>query len=53
MTSCSVYKVIRDLELIYHLCINPILQDRINTQVIYRFAIDQVEFINCIFTKTL
>ena len=24
MTSCFVYKVIRDLESIYHLCINPI-----------------------------
>ena len=24
MTSCFVYKVIRDLELIDHLCINPI-----------------------------
>ena len=35
--SCSVYKVIRDLELIDH----P--QDRINTQVIYRFALAQAE----------
>ena len=26
MTSCFVYKVIRDLELIDHLCINPILR---------------------------
>ena len=35
MASCSVYKVIRDLESIDHLCINP------NTQVIYRFALAQ------------
>ena len=42
--SCFVYKVIRDLESIDHLCINPIhLQDRINTQVIYQFALAQVE----------
>ena len=43
MTSCSVYKVIRDLQSIDHLCTNPILQDRINTQVIYQFALAQVE----------
>ena len=38
VTSCFVYKVImRDLESIDHLCINPILL--INTQVIYQFAL--------------
>ena len=37
VTSCFVYKVIRDLESTDHLCINPILL--INTQVIYRFAL--------------
>ena len=26
VTSCFVYKVIRDLESIYHLCVNPILR---------------------------
>ena len=36
MTSCFVYKVISDLESIDHL-------ERINTQVIYRFALAQVE----------
>ena len=41
VTSCFVYKVIRDLESIYHLCIYPI-RDRINTQVIYRFALAQL-----------
>ena len=35
VTSCFVYKVIRDLESIYP-------QDRINTQVIDRFALAQV-----------
>ena len=40
--SCFVYKVIRNLLSIDHLCINP-TQDRINTQVIYRFALAQVE----------
>ena len=45
VTSYFVYKVIRDLELIDHLCINPIRRigaDRINTQMIYRFAPAQV-----------
>ena len=37
-TSCFAYKVIRELESIYHLCINP----RITTQVIYRYALAQV-----------
>ena len=35
VTSCFVYKIIRDLESIDHLCIN--------TQVIYQFALAQVE----------
>ena len=47
VTSFFVYKVITDLEPIDHLCINPIhmigLHDRINTQVIYRFALAQVK----------
>ena len=42
VTSCFVYTVIRDLEPIDHLCINPIL-DRIDTQVNYRFALAKVE----------
>ena len=42
VTSCFVYKVIRDLESIDYLCINPIREDRINTQVIYRFTLAQV-----------
>ena len=41
MTSCCVYKDIRDLESIDHLCINFYPQDGINTQVIYRFALAQ------------
>ena len=32
----------QDLELIDHLCMNPM--DRINTQVIYRFVLAQVEW---------
>ena len=40
VTSCFVYKVIRDLESIDHLCINHIR--RINTLAIYRFALAQV-----------
>ena len=46
-----VYKVIRDLESIDHLCINPIHKDSINTQVIYRFALAQVEWSSKYFTK--
>ena len=42
VTPCFVYNVITDLKSIDHLCINPI-QDRINTQVIYHFALPQVE----------
>ena len=38
LTSCFVYKVIRDVKSKGHLCINP-TQDRINTQVIYRFGL--------------
>ena len=34
VTSCFVHKVIRDLELLDHLC---------NTQMIYRFALAQVK----------
>ena len=41
VTTYFVYKVIRDLESIDRLCINPIR--RINTQVIYRLALAQVE----------
>ena len=33
----------------YHLCINP--QDRINTQVIHRFALAEVEFYLTIVNK--
>ena len=42
VTSCFVYKVIRDLESIDHLYINP-TADRINTQLINRLALAQVE----------
>ena len=52
MTSCFIYKVSRDLKSIDHLYINPIRMignDRINTQVIYRFALAQgsVQGNNC------
>ena len=43
VTSCYVYKVIRDLESIDHLCINPIRANRINRQMIYGFALGHVE----------
>ena len=36
MTSCFVYKVIRDLESIDHLCINPILR----IGLIHKWSID-------------
>ena len=42
MTTCFVYKVIRDLESIDHLCINP--ADRINIKLISRFALAQVRY---------
>ena len=48
MTSCFVYKVIRDIESIDHLCINPNPQDRINTQVIYRLVLAQVKCIRSV-----
>ena len=48
VTSCYVYEVIRDLGSIDHLCINTI--HRINTQVIYRFALAQVECTSQYFT---
>ena len=38
VTSCFVYTVIRYLESIYHLCINPI-----HRIVIYRFELAQLE----------
>ena len=37
------YKVIRNLESIDYLCINPILRKVLNTHMIYRFALAQVE----------
>ena len=43
VTPCFVYKNIMDLELIDHLCINPIRRIWINTQVIYRFTLAQVK----------
>ena len=38
VTSCFVYEVIKDLESIYRLCINPIR--RIELHVIHRLSID-------------
>ena len=43
VTSCFVYNVIRDLESIDHLTYLSYTQERINTQVIYRFAYAQVK----------
>ena len=43
VTRCFVYKAIRDLESMDHLCINLILC--INTKVIYRLALAQVKCI--------
>ena len=36
MTSCFVYKVIRDLESVDHLCINPIRTIRVSSSELYK-----------------